>query len=85
MQNQPVSAPSTVNLEKQFIELSVKKDLDPEVWITELEDLCVKLKNMGSCITENQFMIHMLNNLTSDYDDVWVWFSGACGHCFKSD
>jgi hypothetical protein len=23
---------------------------------------------MGSCITENQFMIHILNNLTSDYD-----------------
>jgi hypothetical protein len=23
---------------------------------------------MGSCITENQFMIHILNKLTSDYD-----------------
>jgi hypothetical protein len=28
----------------------------------------VKLENMGSCITENQFMIHILNNLNSDYD-----------------
>jgi hypothetical protein len=46
----------------------VKKGQDPEVWITELEDLRVKLENMGSCITENQFMIHILNNLTSDYD-----------------
>jgi hypothetical protein len=33
-----------------------------------LEDLRVKLENMGSFITENQFMIHILNNLTSDYD-----------------
>jgi hypothetical protein len=57
-----------VKLEKQFRELLLKKDLDPEVWITELEDLRVKLENMDSCITENQFMIHKLNNLTSDYD-----------------
>jgi hypothetical protein len=57
-----------VKLEKQFRELSLKKGQDPEVWITELEDLCVKLENMGSCITENQFTIHILNNLTSDYD-----------------
>jgi hypothetical protein len=33
-----------------------------------LEDLHVKLENMDSCITENQFMIHILNNLTSDCD-----------------
>jgi hypothetical protein len=46
----------------------LKKGQDPEVWITELEDLCVKLENMGSCITENKFMTHILNNLTSDYD-----------------
>jgi hypothetical protein len=65
---EPVSAPSMVKLEKQFRELSLKKGQDPEVWITELEDLCFKLENMGSCITENQFMIHILNNLTSDYE-----------------
>jgi hypothetical protein len=46
----------------------LKKGKDPEVWITELEDLCVMLENMGSCITENQFMIHILNNLNLDYD-----------------
>jgi hypothetical protein len=57
-----------VKLEKQFRELSSKKGQDPEIWITELEDLGFKLENMGSCITENQFIIHILNNLTSDYD-----------------
>jgi hypothetical protein len=65
---EPVSAPSMVKLEKQFRELSLKKGQDPEVWITELEDLRVKLENMGSFITENQFMIHILNNITPDYD-----------------
>jgi hypothetical protein len=57
-----------VKLEKQFKELSLKKGQFPEIRITELEDLYIKLENMGSCITENQFMIHILNNLTSDYD-----------------
>jgi hypothetical protein len=65
---EPVSSPSMVKLEKHFRELSSKQGQDPEIWITELEDLFVKLENMGSCITENQFMIHVLNKLTSDYD-----------------
>jgi hypothetical protein len=63
-----ISAPSMVKLENQFREISLKKGQDPEVRITELEDLCVKLENIGSCMPENQFMIHLLNNLTSDYD-----------------
>jgi hypothetical protein len=56
---EPISAPSMVKLEKKFRELSLKKGLDPEVRITELEDLSVKLENMGSYITENQFMIYI--------------------------
>jgi hypothetical protein len=57
-----------VKLEKQFRSLALKKGQDPEVWIIELEDLRVRLKKMGSTISENQFMIHVLNNLGSDYD-----------------
>jgi hypothetical protein len=33
-----------------------------------LEDLRVRLEAMGSSKSENQFMIHILNNLTSDYE-----------------
>jgi gag-polypeptide of LTR copia-type len=62
-----VSAPTLVKLEKQFRELSLKKGQDPEIRITELVDLCVSLETMDSSILENQFMIHILNNLTSDY------------------
>jgi hypothetical protein len=36
---EPISAPSLVKLEKQFGELSLKKGQNPEIWITELEDL----------------------------------------------
>jgi hypothetical protein len=28
----------------------------------------MKLEEIGSSITDNQFMIHILNNMTSDYD-----------------
>jgi hypothetical protein len=79
----PVSAPSMVKIEKQFRELSLKKDQDPEVWITESEDLCIKLENMRSCITENQFMIHILNNLTSDYDLQLALLEGRVGDADK--
>jgi gag-polypeptide of LTR copia-type len=65
---QPVSAPSLVKLDRQFRELSIKKGQDPEILITELEDFSVKLDKMGSSILENRFLIHILNNLTSDYD-----------------
>jgi hypothetical protein len=65
---EPISAPSLVKLEKQFRELSLKKGQDPEIWITESEDLRARLEAMGSSISENQFMIHILNNLTSDYE-----------------
>ena len=57
-----------MKLEKQFRELSLKKDEDPEVWITQLEDLRVRLEAMDSIISDNQFMIHILNNLTSEYE-----------------
>jgi gag-polypeptide of LTR copia-type len=64
----PMSALSMVKLNKQFREPALKKGEDPEVWITQLEDICVRLKAMGSGISERQFMIHVLNNLTSVYD-----------------
>jgi hypothetical protein len=36
--------------------------------LLKLEDLCIRLEDMGSTISDNQFMIHVLNNLTTDYD-----------------
>jgi DNA-binding cell septation regulator SpoVG len=54
-------------LEKQFCHCALKKSQDPEIWLTELEDLQMKLEDLGSSITDNQFMIHILNNMTTDY------------------
>jgi hypothetical protein len=62
------SAPSLVKLEKQFRQCSLKKRQDPDIWITELEDYRMVLEELGSSISDNQFIIHILNNMTDDYD-----------------
>jgi hypothetical protein len=33
-----------------------------------LKDICVRLDDMASIIPENQFMIHVLNRQTADYN-----------------
>jgi hypothetical protein len=55
-------------MEKQFRQCALKKNQESEIWMTEHEDLCMKLEDLGSSITDNQFMIHILNNMTSNYD-----------------
>jgi gag-polypeptide of LTR copia-type len=41
------SAPSLLKLDKQFRDSSLKKGEDPEVWITQLEYISVRLEEMG--------------------------------------
>jgi hypothetical protein len=57
-----------VKLYKQFRDSSLKTGEDPEVWITQLEYVSVRLEEMGLEILEKHFMIHLLNNLPRDYD-----------------
>jgi hypothetical protein len=63
-----VSALSILKQDKQFRESSLKKGEDPEVWITELEDIQVRLDAMGSGISETEFLVNALNNLTPEYN-----------------
>jgi hypothetical protein len=65
---EPSSAPSLVKLEKQFRKCSLQKGQDPDIWITELEDYRMRLEELGSRISDNQFILHTLNNMTEDYD-----------------
>ena len=46
---------------------SLKKCQDPEIWITDLEDIQVRLDDKGSSILDSQFTIHVLNNITPSY------------------
>jgi hypothetical protein len=51
-----------------FNQGSLCKNEDPDVWIITLEELRIKFEDMLSAMTNDQFMIHVLNNLTSDYE-----------------
>jgi gag-polypeptide of LTR copia-type/Zinc knuckle len=65
---EPTSAPSLVKTERLFRQSSLTRNEDPDAWITTLEELRMKLEDMGSIMTDDQFLIHVLNNLTTDYE-----------------
>jgi gag-polypeptide of LTR copia-type len=64
----PVSAPSLVKTERMFRDSRLGKNEDPEVLINSLEDLQIKLEVMGSRMTDDQFMVQVLNSLAGDYE-----------------
>jgi gag-polypeptide of LTR copia-type len=49
-----------------FRESKLGKNEDPEIWINNLEDLLVKLEVMSSNMTDEQYLIKVLNSLTGD-------------------
>jgi hypothetical protein len=55
--------PSLVKLEKKLRDSTLKIDEDPEVWITQLEDISGRFEEMGLEILTKQFKINVLNNL----------------------
>jgi hypothetical protein len=65
----PTTAPTLTRLSKVFYGAKLKKKVDPEVFITYLEDVRTRLEAMNSTMTDEQFIVHVLNNLTSDYDN----------------
>jgi gag-polypeptide of LTR copia-type len=57
-----------VKTERMFREKSkLGRNEDTEIWINNLEDLRVKLEVLGSNMTDEQFLIQVLNSLTGDY------------------
>jgi hypothetical protein len=68
----PSSAPSLVKIEKQFRQCSLNKGQDLDIWISELEDYQMRLDELGSSISDNQFILHILINMTDDYDIQFV-------------
>ena len=43
---------------------------DPDVWLTELEDLRVQLMSAGSTMSDDDLLEHILNNLPKEYEIV---------------
>jgi hypothetical protein len=62
------SSASLVKIEKQFHQCSLEKRHVPGNWITEMEDCQMRPKEFGYNISDYQFILHRLNNMTNDYD-----------------
>ena len=77
----PHTSSSLLKLKSKFhnrkLEL-IKKD--PNEWISNLEGVRVYMSKFGlkGCITVEDFMIHVLNNLPKEYD---VVLDGLENHC----
>ena len=63
----PKTAPSLAKLHKDFYGSRLKKNVDPDIFITYLEDLRSRMEDMNSGMTDDQFILHVVNNLTDDY------------------
>ena len=55
---------------KKFKKCPVKKNQDPYEWITELEIIRTWLRLLRREIDDTNLIIHILNNLTPEYDNV---------------
>ena len=67
----PKSAPSLLKLKRAFNRSKLTStSKDPDEWITDLEDLREKLENMtpSHTMTDNDLIIHILNNLPKEYE-----------------
>jgi hypothetical protein len=67
----PNTASNVVQLKAKFNSSRLKNGRkDPDEWISNLEVLQRKLKNMGHIISEQDMMIHVINNLPKEYDAI---------------
>lgn len=66
----PKTAPSLLKLKKQFANSSLQREVHPDEWITDLESLRNDMDSisLSSKMNDQDFMIHILNNLPEEYD-----------------
>jgi hypothetical protein len=62
---EPTPDPSLVKTEKMFRQSSLFKNKDTDSWITTLEEFRMKIEYVGSAMTDDKFIIHVINVLTS--------------------
>jgi hypothetical protein len=53
-------------LDNSFYGATMKKNVNPDIFITYLEDLRGRMENVGSEMTDDHFILHAVNNLNED-------------------
>ena len=57
-----------MGLYRKFYDSKLKKGMDPDVWIFTMEDTRMRLSEIKSEMTDKHFLMHLINNLTSEYE-----------------
>jgi gag-polypeptide of LTR copia-type len=65
---EPSTTPQLMQLTKEFHSKSLMRNQDPDIFITKLEALKIKLEDLDHVITEKAMVLHILNNLNKTYD-----------------
>ena len=65
---EPSTTPQLMQLTKDFHSKSLNKNQDPDIFITELEALKVKMHELGHEINDKSLILHVLNNLNENYE-----------------
>ena len=66
----PQTAPTEIGLYRKFYDSKLKKGMDPDVWISQMEDMRMHLAKMKSIMTDKHFLMHLINSLTSEYEHI---------------
>ena len=69
---EPRTKNQLVALKSQFTKRSLEKEEDPDEWITDLEALNRKIKNIDAnrAYSNDDLLIHIAANVTEEYDNV---------------
>ena len=70
---QPKTTPSRLDLGEEFSNLKVKTwKSDPDIWISKLDDLRIRINEAGGNRTEMDVMEHVLTHMPKDYNELYV-------------
>ena len=65
----PKAAPNKLELKMEFQKCVLKNPTDdPDEWITRCESIKAKLSEMNSTVSDEDLLIHILNNLPKEYE-----------------
>ena len=74
------TATSKVQARRQFANCRMKSGQDPDVWLMNLERYRARLKDtFKTTMDDEDMMIHIINNLSRDYDDLIASFELQLG------
>ena len=65
----PNMAPIKLELKSEFQKTKLRDaSEDPDVWISNLESIRARLKDLSADISDEDFIVHVLNGLPAEYE-----------------